>query len=58
MTSARRSRPLFPDNPRPPDLLLWAVAIRRNREQSLAVSASHLNADPLAHRYVRSLAGC
>src|SRR5215471_10593878 len=37
------------DDPRPPDMLLWAVAIRHNRRQSLAVRGPHLDADPLAH---------
>jgi hypothetical protein len=37
------------DEPRPPDMLLRAVPIRRYRGQPLAVCGTHLNADPFAH---------
>src|ERR1700746_3370854 len=38
--------------PRPPHMLLWAVAIRHHRRQSLTVGGTHFNTDPLAHAAV------
>jgi len=38
------------DDPRPPDMLLPAVAIRDYRRQLLAVGRTHLEIDPRAHR--------
>jgi len=37
------------NDPSPPDMFLRAVAIRHNRDQSLAVRSIHLNDDSLAH---------
>jgi len=37
------------NDPRPPDMFLRAVPIRYHRRQSLAVRATHVNANPLAH---------
>ena len=38
------------NDPRPPNMLLPAVAIRHHRHQLLAVGGPHLDLDPLAHR--------
>ena len=50
--SARRAAALAcgQNDPRPPHMLLPAVAISYHRAQSLTVGGTHLDLDPLAHR--------
>jgi len=38
------------DDPRPPDMLLRAVAVHDHRRQLLAIGGTHFDIDPLAHR--------
>ena len=45
-----RLQPVRRPDPRPPDMLLRAVAIHDHRRQLLEVGGTHLDIDPLAHR--------